>query len=269
MSAPWRCVCLLLFAIVAWPDLPVRAQSKAACLQAYDATQVQRRDGAWIRARTAALVCAAPACPRTLVKDCTQWVQELDGAIPTVLLEVRGAAGSTDVVVFLDGATKPTSVDGKAVSLDPGQHVALFRAAGFADVSVRFVAFEGDKSRRVTAVLQPSATSHSSSQPIARIVPLSVKVSSAVGLVALGGAAVFGWQGLAIRRDLDSTGCKPACEPARVDDMKRDFLIADIAAAVGVVAGTVAGVLWLTQKQPGPATVVSAGPAGIRVSGSF
>jgi len=268
-----RRIAFALLVLFASPQASVWAQGKAACVQAYEATQVKRSLGAWIAARSAALVCAAPSCPKTLIKDCTQWAQDLQNTIPTILFEVRSDDGGTpsQVIVSFDGAATPIAIGGKARPFDPGEHVAVFKAPGFVDIEQRFVAFEGDRSRRILVEFVRDSVPVLVPKVNEKPVPLAAKISGAVTIFALGGAAVFGWQGLKTRRDLDDSGCKPSCDSGRVAEMKRDFLVADIALGVGVVATVATGYLWWAsrQEQTNPTAFVRVGPHGIALTGAF
>lgn len=222
-------------------------------------------------ARSAALVCASPGCPKALSKDCTQWAQELQNAIPTILLEMRGADGSTPLQarMYVDGATTPLPLAGTALPFDPGEHVVRIKAPGVPDVVQRFVAFEGDRGRRIVVNVADHTQPKPPRSDQESVVPLSAKVSGAVAVAAFVGAGVFAWRGLEIKHELDETGCRPACESARVDQMAREFLVADIALGVGAVASLAAGYLWWSGRQTGPTASLAVGPQGISLRGGF
>lgn len=273
MTASFRRLVPALLAVLSAPQASAWAQNKAACLQAYEDTQVKRREGGWLASRSAALVCSAPSCPRTLVKDCTQWAQELQSSIPTILFDLRFGQGASppQAVVFLDGAVQPILIDGKAMPFDPGDHVAVFKAPGFVDLTRRFVALDGDKSKRIVVELRNEKPTALAPNNSAAPVPLSAKISGTVAVVAFAGASLLGWQGLQIKRDLDDRGCKPSCDSGRIADMKRYFLFADIALGTGLLASAITAYFWwsVPQEHSGPTASVSLGPQGVLLQGRF
>ena len=78
----------------------------------------------------------------------------------------------------------------------------------------------------------------------ARWLPLSL---GAVAAVAFGSFAFFAVEGVKREAAMEAS-CAPACDPGRVDAMQRDYLVADVALAVGVVAAGAAITTWLVAK---------------------
>lgn len=109
-----------------------RADVKQECVAAYEKTQTLRDQGKLLDARKQAVVCSAPACPSQAIKDCVQWLAAIDASLPTVVLMALDPAGAEtlDVRVTVDGQALAAKLDGKAVALDPGQHVLRFEMAG-------------------------------------------------------------------------------------------------------------------------------------------
>lgn len=226
------------------------AQSPHECAAAYQSTQAARRDGHLVRARREALACAAAACPAHLVRDCTTAAAELEALIPTVIIDVQSEDETkiADATFTIDGETERHPAGGRALAVDPGQHIVHVVAPGWQPGTVRFTSSERERDLRVVVTLArtPAAVAAKpTTQPASPDdgEPMLAYVAAGVGGFALAGAAFFGWQGLGIRRDLNELGCKPNCPSAQVDEMRTDFLLADILLGTSLVS--LAGALYL------------------------
>src|SRR5438477_3592634 len=151
---------VFLASVVALAPAPARADSAtSACVAAYEEGQVMRKEGKLTGARERLLVCAQAGCSPVLRKQCTGWLTEIEGAIPTAVLVARGPHGEdlVDVEVTLDGKALAGHLDGKAVPLDPGPHVFHFAIEG-ATRDVNVLVSQGEHERRVVADFRdPSA----------------------------------------------------------------------------------------------------------------
>ena len=82
--------------------------------------------------------------------------------MPTVVLAARlpNGADEVDVRVLVDGKPLAQRLDGRAVELEPGDHLLSFQpgVAGAAPVEMRVVVREGEKGRLIVGNLQPVAT---------------------------------------------------------------------------------------------------------------
>lgn len=234
------------------------APERAECARAYESGQELRAKGALIAARGALLTCAQDVCPRVIEKDCIRWLAELEESLPTIVLEVRDAAGRelTELRVDLDGITLDDPLDGKSRPVDPGPHKLRFFPPGHPPVEVAFVAKEGEKNRKVTASVgltraegegpggeeppgEPEAvTTRPGPRPAAP--GLVTWLSLGTGAVALGGFAYFGFAARSSRDELLGD-CAPECEPEDVSAGRTQAIVADVSLLIGVVALAVAG----------------------------
>jgi len=94
-----------------------------------------------LEAREALLVCQQESCPVVVRKDCTSELEQVEAAIPSVVVVVRDAHGDdvTDVALTIDGKQVATSLDGRAIKLDPGVrafHVEMARGGPAIDQKV-------------------------------------------------------------------------------------------------------------------------------------
>jgi hypothetical protein len=139
---------------------------KKQCLAAAEAGQSQRDDGHYLAARQSFLTCSRDACPKVIARSCTQWLRDLVEVAPTVVLGAKDDQGNdlSDVKVTLDGQPFATSLDGKPVETDSGEHVFRFERQGSLPAEQKVVLRVGEKARVVTVVLH-SASAPSTPEP--------------------------------------------------------------------------------------------------------
>lgn len=233
------------FVALLLPASAARAE-KDACITAYEETQTRRKDGKLLDAKREAAICARTECPAMLVKDCVRWLAELEGSIPSVVLDVRRPSGEelTDVHVSVDGVPIADRLDGKAIPLDPGRRAFRFEAEGATPVERVVVVREGEKHRKISVVLHGDASSPDGARG-ARPIPKGVWIFGGASAVALATSAVFAIDGFAKKGDLED--CKPRCAPSDVDAMSASFTVADVMLGAGLMAGAAAVWLYLTR----------------------
>jgi hypothetical protein len=193
-----------------------------------------------------------------MINDCAGWFSEVEKRTPSVLLLATDAAGREiiEVRVRFDGLPLLERLTGRAVDVDPGEHVFRFEPADGPAVERRVLVHEGEKGQRIEVRL--GASSSSSGRPSEGLVrersdspPIAAYVAGGVGLLALGSFAYFGLSGLHQREDL--LACRGACGDAEVDAVQRKFLIADVSLGISVVVLGAATILWLSHRgEPAP-----------------
>lgn len=240
----WRAFLLGLFVLI----LPKFASADdAACVSAHRQAQVDRKAGRLKATKKQLAVCSSQACPTMITSDCTEWIVEVERALPSVVIAVTDAEGhdKRDVRVFVDGELVTERLDGSALPIDPGEHRLRFELVGSSPIEQVVIVREGERARAVHVGLPRKRTALSSrrsdNRPASdRIRPTSRSplpyVLGVVGVVALGASGYFYYRGLSKKSELDDQNCRPSCDPAEVDSGKRSILIADIAAGVAVVA---------------------------------
>jgi hypothetical protein len=147
--------------LLAWAPAPARADpTKVQCIDANVKGQDLRRDGKLSAAREQLRACANPFCPVLVRDDCTERLDELERAQPTIAFEVKddGGADLIHVRVSVDGRPVLDQLDGKPVNVDPGAHVFTFEVSAYPPSTRTIVVTEGQKGRRerVTILRGPS-----------------------------------------------------------------------------------------------------------------
>jgi hypothetical protein len=248
---------------VAWlAAAPARADDVRECTAAHEQAQVLRQGGKLGAAQRELLRCASAGCPDLVQEDCSRMLQEVETSQPTVVIEAVDAQGheTADVAVSVDGVRVAERLDGRALRIDPGEHTVRFERAGKV-LEERLLFREGEKNRTLRAdfgTLEPRAPAPKAPVPTAARAeppppaptwghPTSTWILAGLGVVGVGMFAVFGGLGKSEESSLDK--CKPGCGHARVNDMFRDYAIADASLGVGVLSLAAAGVILLVQPK--------------------
>jgi len=210
---------------------------KSACVTAFGEAQKQRRAGKLIAAREQLLICAQSSCPSVLVGKCSEWLDEVDAALPSIVVRFRGSDGEqrTDVRVNIDGVQVRAELDGQQIVVDPGEHTVVLEAEGEAAVERTFVALEGQKAQLVDVQLgDGDSVSPDAGSALSPLVWAGFGVGG-VGLVVGG---LTGGLSLAKASTLED-GCpsKSACDPALESTRDHGELLAHVSTAGFAVAG--------------------------------
>jgi hypothetical protein len=254
-----------LFALPAHADV-------AACIASSEQALTLRKQGKLHDALQQLSQCADPGCPAEVSSDCTQRIGGITAAMPTLILAAKDGAGNdlVDVKVSMDGAPLATKLDGRPLSIDPGEHAFHFEVAGQPPLDKQLVLREGEKERRESVVLGPAAPPVPVTPTPAATSPspswwttqrtLAV-IGGGLGVVGLGVGAIFG--GLALsdqsqeKNNCSAGGC-PNRPQAQADystgnDNATASTVAFIAGGAFLAAGAV---LFFTAHDPAapPAT---------------
>ncbi|MCA9640249.1 MAG: hypothetical protein H6718_02355 [Polyangiaceae bacterium] len=200
-----------------------------ACFKAYELGQRLDKDKRPLDARIEYARCAE-LCPDSLQRDCIAWQDAVESKLARVVLRVAHA--EDEVSVYLDGVQlTPQEFAGPVDQRPPlwvtaGRHQLRAKLSGYDDYAEQLDLLEGEE-RPVVISFQKHEEPASSGEQIAPWVALGV------GGLGILGFAYFGSQGLAGKSDLDS--CRGHCSAEAVDDVRRDFLFADISLIVGLV----------------------------------
>ncbi|MCA9633119.1 MAG: hypothetical protein KC766_35950 [Myxococcales bacterium] len=214
-----------------------------ACFKAYELGQRLDKDQRPLAAREQYVRCSE-LCPEPLRKDCIAWQDVVESKLARVVLRVAHA--EDEVSVYLDG--QPLSRDRFTGPLDQrpalwvtaGRHQLRAKTPGFDDYAETLELLEGEERPIVVSFHRRDAVTPSSGD---QLVPW---LAIGVGGVGLLGFAYFGSRGLGGKSDLDA--CRGHCSAEAVDDVRKDFLFADVSLIVGLV-GIGVGTFLLLDSQ--------------------
>lgn len=232
--AAWVLVVLSVTSVASADDT-----EKVACMAAHGDAQVLRKANHLRAARAKLETCAMSTCPALIASDCTQWLADVEQQQSSIVVAANDAAGRpiVDASVSIDGKVVATKLDGTAIDVDPGEHELGVRSSEGESSVQRIVARESEKARLVRIQLPVHGRSSMLHQatPSVRRIPAASWVLGGVALAAAIPWGVFGVLGLTEKADLDST-CKGTCSLPSIDDVRRDFNVADIAGGVALAA---------------------------------
>jgi hypothetical protein len=214
---------------------------KQSCVAAYDEGQHAKVRGELLRAREQLAMCARAECPGTISTECVQWLDEVNKAMPSIVIEVRGKDGAdaTNVRVLADGKIVTEHLDGRPIEMDPGEHDLLFEADGQDIPEQHVLVVEGQKARHVLAVAKVPPVAP---PVLTRPMPVAGWIAGGVGVAALITFGVFASTGLS------DYGHLPTCKCGAAESWdKTEFLVADIAIGAAVTALVVTAIIFLTR----------------------
>jgi hypothetical protein len=233
----------------------------AGCIAANERSFDLRDQGKLLDARTQLAMCAASSCPDAIQKACRGRIAELNAAIPSIVFDVKDAAGRdlSDVKLWVDGQAAG-AVAVTSLALDPGTHVFRFEAPGEPALERTIVLREGEKEKREAIVIgQADRSSTSNSGNRQRLVGWIV---GGTGAVALGVAGVLG---LVAKSSYEgASGCSGTIctDPNGLTTSNSARNLGNAATVVLIAGGAVAlggAVIWFTapKGEPGEAKQVT------------
>jgi hypothetical protein len=253
------------------PVASTAAADDAACIDAVEQALTLRKNGKLHDALKTLAACSDPSCQEEVRAECTQRIDAVGAAMPTLVFAARDGAGNDlyAVTVTMDGAPIATALDGRPLALDPGEHAFRFETAGQPPVDRTLVVREGEKNRIETVILGPAAPPPA--LPVASAVrppaPPSTWNNRKTLAVVTGGVGVVGlglgiaWSAFAASaQSQEQSNCSASSCPNRGQAVV-DYNTAQqnaTGATIGIVAGAAlvaAGVvLWITAPSNAPAS---------------
>jgi hypothetical protein len=176
-----------------------------------------------------------------------------------VVIRARDPQGKDliDVTVIVDEVVKATSLDGRAMQLDPGAHKLRFTHPGDPAVDQNVVARMGEKERiidvqlgtaKVVATTEPTPTPNAPTQEAPKSgfhFPVFAGVMLGVGIASFAGMAVLVATASSDADKMRSTcGVTFSCKQSDVDWADTRLVLANVAMGVGI-AGIGAAVISL------------------------
>jgi hypothetical protein len=240
------------------------------CIEQHAGSQKLRKNGSLLAAQKLLLSCSRQACPGPIRTECSQWAQEVEASIPTMLIEVSAADGSLlgDVEVYIDGELREQKLSGLPLAVDPGEHQIEVRPRGEEPRKRKVLVVLDDKRRRVR--IEAPASTAATAKPVETEPGFAVQAPGApaiiVGSLGVGGlivGTVFGVRALEQASELEK--CRPDCDRDDAEAMHREAIASDVALWTGVALIGVATIVWLTQ----PSEADGSGAVASALSGRF
>ncbi|MFO0740415.1 MAG: hypothetical protein U0270_31250 [Labilithrix sp.] len=121
--------------------------SKEQCISANEDGAVLKKRGRFMAAQKSLAACSAESCPQMIRDDCTKGIQDLEKAIPTIRFQaMEGTTEIFDVRVLMDNEPLVEKLEGgKAIPVDPGEHLFSIFAKGHPTQTRKVVLKEGEK----------------------------------------------------------------------------------------------------------------------------
>lgn len=221
------------------------ADEKQICVAASEKAQQLKAAGKLVDAREQLNVCGRAECPRLIQQDCTQWMSEVLGNLPSVVPGAKDRKGRdiVDVRLTVDGKISAEMLDGKALVLDPGVHSFHFETKGAPAVDEQVVVKPGEKNRLVTVTFatadEPTrgavggdGRQRTPNEPTSSGPPIAAYVVGGLGIVALGAALYIDLGANSDARNLRDT-CAPRCQRSDVDSVQQKYTLAGVTAGIG------------------------------------
>lgn len=221
------------------------AADPAACAAAYEDGQRLMTTARLLDAAKQFRYCGSPACPDVMHAECLRFLDRVEATTPSVVVRLRPELERQASVAFDQQSARP--LDGRAVPLDPGPHELRVTTPGYAPAQRRFLVAEGERFKVLEIVLQPpqrTPTIPKRDKPPAPRRQRTVVPWVVTAAVATAGATGFAYWGLRARSGEERLDdCSPNCPSARVDSVKRDYLLANVSLGVGV-SGLIGMAVW-------------------------
>jgi len=231
-----RLAAVLVLAAVLTPAMASAAPTPRECATASEDALTLKKQERLGAAKERLLVCADPACPAEVREECGRRIPEVTAAMPSIVFEVKDAAGNdvSSVKVTMDGAPLLDHVGAAATPVDPGEHTFRFEAAGSPPIEKKLVLREGEKNRRLEVTLGAGGAVSSPPAP--------------AGATPPGSGAVEGMMTIAPPVPSASPAPPPAAPPAPEpagssswSGQKTFALVAGGVGVLGLVLGSVTG----------------------------
>lgn len=270
----WGLASLFLAAPAFAAPPAAKPTSKQACLAAHEEALALKTDKKPHAAHEKLVVCARTECPVIVRKECTDLLDSVQAAAPSVVVEALDDKGGSDtaVKVTMDGNVIADKLTGSAIDVEPGQHVFVFeRASDGKKIETQILVVEGEKNRKVVAdyqsLLPKPVTPPPPPPPEPKRVPVLAYAAAGVAVAGFGSFAFFSLIGINKEHSLaDAGGCKPNCSDSDLAPVKRDYLIGDISLGIGILATAAAVIIALPAlTSPTPKTAAAPWMPRVRI----
>lgn len=226
---------------------PTAGSETKECIAAFDQGQHFKTEHRLKEASARLLACTKETCPAVLRADCAEVLRNVQRALPSVVLAADdGGKDVVDVKVTNGAEVLATSLDAKAIELDPGTYDFSFERGANKPITVHFVLREGEKARVVKASFNPPKPP----PPF----KLETPPRSAVGYAVPGAAVALGVAGFALaglsrlsfvsQRDDMAERCAPNCTQDERGDLSAKVVRSNIGLGIGIGGLVIAAATW-------------------------
>jgi len=257
-----------------------RADEKAQCAEAGNAAGPLRTSGKLKEARDDLIRCSQASCPKVIRDSCASDLNDVNAELPTIVIRATDSAGKdlSQVKVLAGGNPLVDSLDGNAVSFNPGPVKLSFSAGGYKPLDLDVVIARGEKSRVVKVVLEgiheaPQKPETPRTHPPASgggpgagpWVFLGIGAAGLITFAALEGVAQSEYSKLK-----SGCGATHSCKDSDVAPTRAKFIGAGVALGIGSAA-TAASVIWFVvgATTRNSKVALGVGPTTVGVRASF
>lgn len=255
-------------------------ERRQQCIQAYESGQRLKKAGALLEAESRLAFCANNICPALMREDCALRLGEVKAALPSILLAVKFKGTPVAVRVSIDGQARAWAEDAASLDVNPGHHELRVEAAGLASQTISLLLGEGEQGVSVEVAFgaapqqvaprasveavaaEPPATPPAASFPTTAVLVTASSVVGASGLIYFGLTARHRENELAAQ-------CAPECSSAQVNEVRRDYLLANVGLALGLASLAAGGILFWVHAERAPATAAPGARLGFEVSPAY
>lgn len=236
------------------------------CVTAYEQAQVLKQKKELVRSKADLRLCTR-VCPSALATDCTNWLNEVEKEIPTLVVSATSNDGQalTGVRVSIDGGPFVGAQSDAPIEVDPGRRRLVVENASGVRVELEITVTPGAKSQPITVRFPASAAKAPGGSggpaPAYGARPVWALGLAGVGLVGMGVGGVLSIIGHMDRSELSST-CAPNCAQAQVDAIATKWVAGGITAGAGLALGALGAWLYFrpTHDSAAPTSAVSVTP---------
>ena len=233
---------------------PASGDETKDCIAASTQGQNLRDQGHYRRARDQFQMCSRDACPAVIKQSCVGWLEDLENAWPSIVVNAKDETGAdlVDVTVVIDGTPLVSRLDGKPQLVDPGEHDFHYETSGYPPVEEHLVIHAGEKSRVLSVQFgegaRPTRRGGGGGTGGGGGVPIAAWVLGGIALAAFGAEAIVGIPAVVDRSNLFNSPCgmNHTCDQGQVDSIRNRFVAADVFGVVGLVTAGIAIYLFAT-----------------------
>jgi hypothetical protein len=226
-----------------------------ACLASFKAAQHLRKlkpSPKLLAARDELVACSLATCPEAIVVRCQQWLEEVNAAIPTLVITARSkGADVADVEVSVDGVVRLDSLSGAPIELDPGLRKIVARR-GHIERKRTVLMVQGRKHRAIEFDFTPRPKPKPQPVPVPPpppgfTMPLLGWIGFGMGIAGVVVGSITGGIALSKGNELVDQCEGGQCNPSNKDDYDAGLAVAHISTVTFAIggAGIALGVIGL------------------------